>query len=160
MKAFSGGRLFSADNSPFGVALSPVQCIEYALTRPAVATVLSGATDIREMEESIAYESATIKEKDYASVLVNAPKHSYDGQCTYCGHCAPCTSHIDIAMVNKLYDLARHRDVIPPTLVAHYKDLAYNASDCIACGSCEGRCPFNVKIVETMEKAKELFDEY
>ena len=46
------------------------------------------------------------REKDYASVLAGAPAHAYYGQCTYCGHCAPCPSGIDIAMVNKLYDLA------------------------------------------------------
>jgi hypothetical protein len=42
MKTYAGGRLFNADQSPFGVALSPVQCIHYALTRPAVAAVMLG----------------------------------------------------------------------------------------------------------------------
>lgn len=158
MKAYAGGRLLSKETSPFGIELSPVQCIEYALSRPAVATVLAGGTDIKQMSEAIAYETADFSKKDYASVLVNAPKNSYDGQCTYCGHCAPCTSHIDIAMVNKLFDLAKHRDEVPPTVKEHYKDMPFNASDCIACGNCEDRCPFNVKIVETMEKAKKLFE--
>ena len=35
MKGFAGGRLFGAKRSPFGVSLTPVQCIHYALTRPA-----------------------------------------------------------------------------------------------------------------------------
>ena len=35
-------------------------------------------------------------------MLANAPAHAYRGQCTYCGHCAPCPKGIDIAMVNKL----------------------------------------------------------
>lgn len=34
MKAFGGGDLLSELNSPFGKAMTPVQCIEYALTRP------------------------------------------------------------------------------------------------------------------------------
>ena len=33
MKPFAGGRLFDAKRSPFGVSLTPVQCIHYALTR-------------------------------------------------------------------------------------------------------------------------------
>ena len=37
MKGFAGGRLFDAKRSPFGVSLTPVQCIHYALTRPAVS---------------------------------------------------------------------------------------------------------------------------
>lgn len=34
MKGFAGGRLFDEKRSPFGVKLTPVQCIHYALTRP------------------------------------------------------------------------------------------------------------------------------
>ena len=36
MKGYEGGRLFRAETSPFGVALTPIQCLHYALTRPAV----------------------------------------------------------------------------------------------------------------------------
>ena len=157
MKGYAGGRLLRDEDSPFGVALTPIQCIDYCLTRPAVASIMVGANDVKEMEDAIAYETASHKEKDYASVLVNAPKNSYEGQCTYCGHCAPCTANINIAMVNKFYDLARHHDEVPESIRAHYNDLMCNASDCIACGNCEERCPFNVGIVEIMEKAKELF---
>lgn len=158
MKGYFGGRLLSADDSPFGVALTPVQCIEYCLSRPAVASIMVGVKDVGEVKAAIAYESASLKEKDYAPVLVNAPKNSYEGQCTYCGHCAPCTANIDIAKVNKFYDLAKHHDEVPESIRAHHNDLTYNASDCIACGSCEDRCPFNVGIVEIMEKAKKLFE--
>lgn len=35
-------RLFDEKRSPFGVALTPVQCIHCCLTRPAVAAVLAG----------------------------------------------------------------------------------------------------------------------
>ena len=42
MKGYAGGRLFTAAQSPFGVALTPVQCLHYALTRPAVASVMVG----------------------------------------------------------------------------------------------------------------------
>lgn len=42
MKGYAGGRLFSPQTSPFGVALTPVQCIHYALTRPGVSSVLVG----------------------------------------------------------------------------------------------------------------------
>ena len=42
MKGFAAGRLFDEKHSPFGVRLSPVQCIHYALTRPAVSAILCG----------------------------------------------------------------------------------------------------------------------
>lgn len=158
MKGYAGGRLFDAKTSPFGVALTPVQCLHYALTRPAVASVMAGFDTVGHVQEACAYETATEEEKDYASVLANAPRHAYtSGQCTYCGHCAPCPSGIDIAMVNKLYDLASMQDEVPPTVRAHYGQLSANASQCISCGGCESRCPFHVPVVERMEKARRLF---
>ena len=59
-----------------------------------------------QVDVAVEYETAEDDEKDYASVIASAPMHSYMGQCTYCGHCKPCPMDIDIAMVNKFYDLA------------------------------------------------------
>ena len=73
MKGYAGGRLLSADASPFGVALTPVQCIHYALTRPAVASVMVGVETVEQLKEALAYEGATAAERDYASVLAGAP---------------------------------------------------------------------------------------
>lgn len=158
MKGYAGGRLFDARTSPFGVALTPVQCLHYALTRPAVASVLVGYDTPAHVDAAVAYEAATEEERDYASVLAKAPRHAYSGQCTYCGHCAPCPAGIDIAMVNKLYDLAAMQPEVPATVRAHYQALSATAADCIACGGCETRCPFGVPVVERMEKAKALLD--
>lgn len=158
MKGYAGGRLFHAETSPFGVALTPVQCIHYALTRPAVAAVMAGFDNPQHVYEAVAYEAATEEEKDYAGVLAAAPKHAFPvGQCTYCGHCAPCPAGIDIAMVNKLYDLACMQDEIPGTVRAHYQQLQANAADCIKCKGCESRCPFHVPVADRMEKTKALF---
>lgn len=157
MKGYAGGRLFSPQTSPFGVALTPVQCIHYALTRPEVASILAGYDSTEHVAQAVAYETATSKEKDYASVLAHAPHHAYTGQCTYCGHCAPCPAGIDVAMVNKLYDLATMQEEVPSTIKAHYESLSAGAKDCIACGGCEVRCPFDVPVVERMKRATVLF---
>ena len=156
MKGYAGGRLFSPATSPLGVALTPVQCLHYALTRPAVASVLVGYDTPEHVMAAVAYEEATDEEKNYADILANAPRHAYFGQCTYCGHCAPCPQGIDIAMVNKLYDLATMQDTVPPSVTAHYNSLSARAEDCISCGSCETRCPFGVHVVERMEMVREL----
>lgn len=157
MKGYAGGRLFNAEASPFGVALTPVQCIHYALTRPAVATILAGFDVPAHVDDAVAYETAAEEAKDYASVLADAPKHAYFGQCTYCGHCAPCPSGIDIALVNKFYDLATMQGEVPSSVKAHYEALDANAADCIGCADCESRCPFGVPVAERMEQAAELF---
>ena len=157
MKGFFGGALFEKERSPFDIAFTPVQLIHYALTRPAVAAIMCGYDTCEQVDAAVAYETATPDERDYASVIASAPLHSYMGQCTYCGHCQPCPMEIDIAMVNKLYDLAARQDSVPESLRAHYLDLPRNASDCVGCQSCEPNCPFGVKIAERMAKAAELF---
>ena len=157
MKGYAGGRLFSAEASPFGAAMTPVQCIHYALTRPAAASILAGFDEPAHVDDAVAYETATEAQKDYASVLAGAPKHAYFGQCTYCGHCAPCTAGIDIAAVNKFYDLAVMQSEVPASIREHYRALDAAADDCTACAACEPRCPFGVPIAERMEKAAELF---
>jgi hypothetical protein len=65
--------------------------------------------------------------------------------------------NIDIAMVNKFYDLAVQQPEIPESVKEHYKALGTTASDCISCQSCESRCPFGVKVAERMAKTAELF---
>lgn len=158
MKPYAGGRLLNAEQSPFGVALTPVQCIHYCLTRPAVASVLSGYKTVAEVQDALAYENATDSERDFAATIAAAPeRRAYFGQCTYCGHCQPCVVGIDIATVNKFADLALAQDEVPTGIREHYLALDKNASDCIGCGSCEPNCPFGVKIVERMEETAELF---
>ncbi len=157
MKGYAGGRLFKAETSPLGVALTPVQCLHYALSRPAVASVMCGFSEPAHVKDAVGYETATNAEKDYTAAIANAPKHAYKGKCMYCNHCKPCPMDIDVAMVNKYIDLATMQDEVPASIREHYHALEHNASDCLGCGSCEIRCPFEVPVVDRMELARELF---
>ena len=159
MKGFFGGRLFQKETSPFGVAFTPKQCIHYALTRPGVCSILCGYDTTEQVDEAVAYETASEEEKDYASVIASAPVHAYMGQCTYCGHCRPCPANIDIAMVNKFYDLAaaQKEGAVPDSVREHYKALGTTAGACLQCHACETRCPFGVKVAERMTRTAGLF---
>ena len=161
MKTFGAGKLLSAEHSPFAKALTPGQCIHYALTRPAVSSVLLGCQSREEIEAAVAYMHLNDAERDYSeaiSAFREDGKGGFAGSCVYCNHCLPCPSEIDIASVNKYLDIARLDEAtIPPSIMQHYRSLSAHASDCIECGSCESRCPFAVPVIENMHKAAALF---
>ena len=157
MKAFGGGDLLRADLSPAGAALTLLQCLHYALTRPGVACVMAGAKTLAELDACVAYETAPDSEKDYAAAFANMPRISWVGHCMYCGHCAPCPQGIDVASVTKFLNLARAQGELPETVREHYAALPRHAGDCVSCGSCEKRCPFSVPIMENMRQAKQVF---
>ena len=159
MKAFGGGDLLHKERSLAGVALTPHQANSYALDRPAVATVLAGAHNLTELEECLDYRGPGSPDADYAEVLASFPRISWKGHCMYCGHCAPCTEHIDIAMVIKLLNLAEAQPSVPETVREHYRALPVRADACSQCGVCETRCPFEVKIREQMARAQQVFAE-
>lgn len=159
MKAFGGGDLLDETLSPAGKALTVSQCIHYALTRPAVATVLAGAHTPEELKKSVYYEEASENERDYATAFASFPKISWEGHCMYCGHCAPCPKGIDVAMVTKFLNLAKAQGQVPETVREHYAVLPHKAGECVGCRSCEKRCPFHVSVVENMRQAKEMFGE-
>ena len=157
MKAFGGGDLLSEEYSPAGKAMTAVECLHYALTRPAVASVMCGAKSVDDLKASLAYETASDEEKDYAATFASFPKISWKGYCMYCGHCAPCPVGIDVADVTKFLNLTKAQKMVPETVAQHYSVLKAHGGDCIGCGSCEKRCPFEVPIRENMKAAKAVF---
>jgi len=156
MKAFGGGDLLS-EYSPAGKALTAAQCIQYALDRPGVASVMSGVKTLADLNETLAYETAAESERDYAAAFASFPRIAWEGHCMYCGHCAPCPKGIAVADVTKFLNLARAQGEVPETVREHYAVLPHKAGECIRCGACETRCPFHVPIRENMQAAKEVF---
>ncbi len=157
MKAFGGGDLLNSGVSPAGAALTPWQCIRYALDRPGVASVLAGARTVEELRQAVAYQNAPAEATDYAAALAAFPKISWRGHCMYCGHCAPCPAGIEVALVTKFLNLAKAQGEVPETVREHYGVLDHKASACVKCRACEGRCPFGVPVVENMAEAARIF---
>lgn len=153
MKPFLGGKLLSAEQSPFGVALSHYQCIQYSLDRPGVLTVVPGVQTLEQLDVLLGYSNATPEETDY-SLIGSFSADMIKGTCVYCNHCQPCPAGLDIGLINKYYDLARIGDQIAAN---HYNKLAVKADACIKCGHCEKRCPFHVKQEERMKIISEYF---
>lgn len=103
MKAFSGGQLLNAKTSPFGKELTKFQCIQYALDKPGVLTVLPGIRGKADLEEILGFLKATDDQKDYSIISQFAPK-DVSGKCVYCNHCKPCPQSLDIGLINKYYE--------------------------------------------------------
>lgn len=155
MKAFAGGQLLDEKRSPFHRTLTKNQCIQYALDRPAVLTVLPGVRTIADLTELLSFLHATTGEKDYALIGEFTPQNA-SGRCVYCNHCQPCPGGLDVGLINKYYDLARAGDILA---AGHYKKLNLHASACTQCGHCETRCPFQVTQEARMQEIAAYFGE-
>lgn len=154
MKPFSGGQLLDERTSPFGKALTQYQCIQYALDKPGVLTVLPGIRNIEDVKRLLGFFEAPKEEKSYDILGAYAPQDAR-GNCVYCNHCQPCPMGLNVGMINKYYDLAWAGDTMAAD---HYRKLEKHASDCTHCGHCDGRCPFLVKQSDRMTKIAEYFE--
>ncbi len=155
MKPFAGGLLLDARRSPFGKALTQYQCIRYALDKPGVLTVLPGVRGKKDLQKLLGFFSASPEEKDYSILGTFAPKAAKE-HCVYCSHCAPCPQGLDIALINKYYDLSLAGDAMAK---GHYMKLDTKASACTQCGHCDMRCPFSVHQSARMQEIRNYFGE-
>lgn len=153
MKVFCGGQLLDERTSPFGKSLTELQCIQYALDKPGVLTVLPGVSNKNDLEKVLSYLDARAEDKDY-SVISEFTPESAIGKCVYCNHCQPCPGGLDIALINKYYDLTRAGDAMA---AQHYINLELKADDCVSCGHCNSRCPFQVDQMARMWEIKTYF---
>lgn len=174
MKPFAGGNLLreeriievadfqmgraEAAGSPMkftkSKAITPVQCLSYLLDQRGVSTVVPGCANIEQLEAALAYFDATAEEKNWTTLLSDFERYR-TGVCIHCNHCLPCPAHIDIGNVLRLLQMAQQDR--KPDARASYKTLSANASDCIQCGDCVGRCPFGVEVIAQMEEAVGVF---
>ena len=155
MKPLGAGTLLDAKSSPFGVAMTVPQCIQYALDRNGVKVVIVGCHTV---QEAVKYYDLSSEERSYSHIFASGNSIHMTGRCMYCNHCQPCPAHIDIAAVTKFLDLALQQESVPETVMEHYKALPAKADDCLMCGKCESNCPFGVNIRENMKKAKSVFN--
>ena len=155
MKAFSGGQLLNAKASPFKQALTEYQCIQYALDKPGVLTVLPGIRGREDLKRILGFLDASPEEKDYSVIGSFAPQDA-EGVCVYCNHCQPCPAGLDVGLINKYYDLSQAGDALARD---HYMNLEKTASDCIGCGQCEGQCPQHLTIIDYLREAAGMLEQ-
>ncbi len=153
MKPFFAGKLLSEAESPFHQALTRFQCLQYALDRPGVLSVVPGVRGMDDLQALLDFPQSAAEARDYSCIGQFSPPGA-TGCCVYCNHCQPCPAGIDVGLVNKYYDLARAGDALA---ASHYGKLSVNASACISCGHCAARCPFGVDQPSRMEEIARYF---
>ena len=154
MKSMAGGSLLNKETSQLKTELSVYQCVQYGLDRPGIATSIVGVSNMEELKHLLNFYDAKAEDKDYSVLNTLNSDFLTKGNCIYCNHCQPCSEGIDIGIMNKYYDLATIGDELAKK---HYFDLRKHASDCIYCGECDERCPFDVNPSERIDEILDFF---
>jgi len=74
--------------------------------------------------------------------------------CRRCEYCLPCQQGIDIPSVF-LFDGYYTRYDLKDWAKERYQAMDVKPDDCLECGECEERCPYNLPIREMLKEAAE-----
>ncbi|MBQ6990132.1 MAG: aldo/keto reductase [Clostridia bacterium] len=124
---------------------------------PRVTVIIPGMAELSELDINIA---AVEDESEYseAEVAKEAEIRNMLGNqfCRRCNYCAPCTVGINISGVF-LFAGYLQRYGLGDWAKSRYATLDKKADDCIGCGVCETRCPYQLPLREMLKKAAEDF---
>lgn len=137
--------------------------IRFVASLPGVDLVLSGMSSLGQMEDNLSTMDDFAPLSDEEVAACHRAADIINGQvaipCTGCSYCTEgCPRHIAIPQYFSLYneDMRERLDEKGWTINFSNYDLvaakAGKASDCIACGQCEGVCPQHLPIIESLEK--------
>lgn len=125
-----------------------------------VDIVLSGMTEMRQVEANVSYASTSSKPLSAQEIqVIQAIQKSYRDKvkvsCTDCKYCMPCPSGVDIPQCFDYYNRAYMLDDVKGALF--WYNRIPKASNCSNCGECEERCPQNIAIRERLKDVRQLF---
>lgn len=146
MKPLAGGALENA-----------TLALRFILNNPAVGVVIPGMASVREVEEnaSVSDMEGDLQGAELAEIE-QVRRELGSNFCRRCNYCAPCTAGISIPSVF-LFGGYLERYGLEDWARSRYATLQKTAGDCIGCGVCETRCPYELPIREMMKKHAEAF---
>ena len=146
MKPLAGGALEDANLA-----------LRFIASNPDVSVVIPGMYDLREIDENIAALENNAPLTAQETEKIDTIRRELGTQfCRRCNYCQPCTAGISISGIfvlegylNRygLGDWARQR----------YAAMDKKAGDCVGCGVCETRCPYQLPIREMLARCKAEF---
>ena len=131
--------------------------LRYICANPNVTVVIPGMADPKELEQNLAAVSDTseLTAEEKAGFL--KIRDSLGTQfCRRCNYCQPCSAGIGISSAF-LFDGYLQRYGLREWAVDRYMAMEKKASDCIGCGACEQRCPYQLPIRKMLAKVAEHF---
>ena len=132
--------------------------MRYICRNDDVTVTIPGMADPKELEQNIAAVNDTSALSAEEKAKINDIRSQLGTQfCRRCNYCQPCTVGINISGVF-LFEGYLSRYGLGDWAKERYATLSKKASDCIGCGACEARCPYNLPIREMLKKASEKFD--
>ena len=133
--------------------------IRYVCANPNISVVIPGMAEPAELEQNLAAAADTspLSEEELAGIE-QVRKDLGTQFCRRCNYCAPCAAGISIPSIF-LFDGYLSRYGLADWAKDRYATLPRKASDCIGCGVCEGRCPYNLPIRRMMKAAAAHFGE-
>ncbi len=145
----------------------PSWAIRYAASLDGVITVLSGMSDLAQIEDNMSYmkmfKSLNEAEIDVIhkaqAILATIPSIP----CTACRYCMDgCPQSIAIPGILKSMNMIAiygNQQAAKGSYGWNTKGNHLNgASACIACSHCESVCPQHIRIIDELKKAAEIFD--
>lgn len=146
MKPLAGGAIEDATTA-----------LRYVVSNPNVTVVIPGMAEAQEIQQNVQATGNTAPLTDEEQQKVHQIRELLGTNfCRRCNYCAPCSAGINIPLVF-LIEGYYSRYNLTDWATTRYAGLAKNASDCVACGVCEERCPYHLPIRDMMKKAEKVF---
>ena len=147
MKPLAGGALDDANLA-----------IRFTLNNPAVDVVIPGMADSGELADNIsaALDTSPLSDAEIEKIA-KIREELGTNFCRRCNYCAPCSVGINIPQIF-LLESYYNRYGLKDWALTRYSNLGKAASECISCGACEPRCPYNLPIRQMLKKAAEVLE--
>ena len=131
--------------------------IRYVCANPNISVVIPGMADPAELKQNLAAAADTAPLSAEELEKIHRIRRELGTQfCRRCNYCAPCAAGISIPNVF-LFDGYLSRYGLADWAKGRYGAMAKTASDCIGCGICETRCPYNLPIRRMMKDVAARF---
>ena len=131
--------------------------LRWICANDAVSVVIPGMAEPRELDQNLAAvnDTAPLSGEENAKVL-EIRSALGTNFCRRCNYCQPCAAGINISGCF-LFEGYLSRYGLGEWAKGRYDAMGTHASDCIGCGACEDRCPYNLPIREMLKNVAAKF---